>query len=119
MTPGVDDVLSQINTKTTKADLMDIITGLADKLRGQEKQRVKKLGQVEKRIREAYKPGTFPSLKRLIISAPDEELKETYTFLTEFEDLLPPTLQRFRDGLATLLKMDDADEALEPRDDEV
>lgn len=105
----IDDPMDGITTRTKKEDLLERIKKLGDVLHGLRSERLTEIQQLEQRIRAKYKPNQFPQLKRVILASTEAELDEAYEFLKDFEELMPPALQRFHAGLAMLLSKADAD----------
>jgi hypothetical protein len=101
------DPLEGISDKTSKADMLKRLNELADKLRDIAKARTGKLGEIEARVREKYKPGEMPELHNVVFTATDDEMKEAVSFLEEFEDVLPTALARLRQGGRQLLDEDE------------
>lgn len=98
------DPLEGISEKSTKAELMQALNTLADKVRSHERKRTGKLGEIEKRVHAKYKPGDIPELHNVVFSSTIEEVKETKAFLDEFDDVLPLALARLRQGLLILIE---------------
>lgn len=103
------DPLEGITDKTTKAEMLKRLNDVADRLRGIERERTGKLGEIEERVRAKYKPGDLPELHSIVFMATDPEMKESILFLEEFEDVLPTALQRLRQGGRLLLNDDQQD----------
>lgn len=100
---AANDLLGDITEKSTKADMLKKLNELADMVRSHEKKRTGRLGEIEKRVREKYKPGDVPELHNAIVSATVEEWQTMVDFLGEFEDILPAALARIRQGGTLLL----------------
>lgn len=102
------DPLEGISDKSTKADMLKRLNEVADRLRGIEKERTGRLGEIEARVRAKYKPGEVPALHNVVFTGTDAEMKEAVVFLEEFEDVLPTALQRLRQGGRELLDQEPA-----------
>lgn len=101
---ATSDVLEGVSEKSTKAELMTKLNELADKVRGYERKRTGKLGEIEKRVRAKYTPGDIPELHNVVFASTLVEVKETKAFLDEFDDVLPLALARLRQGLQILIE---------------
>jgi hypothetical protein len=97
------DPLDGISEKSTKSQILEAANKLADKVRGYERQRTSKLGEIEKRVRSKYKPGDLPNLHNVIVTSTEEEWKDVIEFLDEFDDVLPVALARIHEGGKLLL----------------
>jgi hypothetical protein len=98
-----DDALTGISEKSTKEEMLKRLNELADRIRDYERARTGKLGEIEQRVREKYKPGDLPELHNVVFSATQNEMEQAIVFLEEFEDVLPTALARLREGGRRLL----------------
>lgn len=90
---GQYDPMEGVSTKTTKEELMDRLRRAGVALRKNDRQRKAALQEVEDRIRAKGLPPAA-DLQQVIVTATEEEWKESIDFLEEFDDLLPIPLQR-------------------------
>lgn len=107
MTPTVNDPLEGVTTKTTKEELMSRLKDAGALLRRLDRSGKADLQAIEDRLRAK---GTKPhdDLKQVIVSATEQEWKESVEFLEEFADLLPTPLQRLVIGGRVLLGQHEA-----------
>lgn len=89
------EVLEGITQKTTKAELMDRLRKAAKRLGVLEDENVKKMQEIEERVRATIKPVT---LITVMCSSTPEEWKEAVDFLENFDGYLPSSLARIREG---------------------
>jgi hypothetical protein len=94
---GQKGYLEGIDNKTTKAELLDRLKSLADKLHAGDGGTTTRLAEVEKRVR-AKRSGTDHDLRTVMITASPAEWREVEDFLDDFEDLLPVGLARIHEG---------------------
>ncbi len=97
----MSEVLEGITPKTTKADLMDRLRKAARRLAGYEDENVARMQAIEEKVRRSAR---VYDLRQVVVSSTNEEWKETLEFLNEFEECLPPSLARFRDGVHVLVQ---------------
>lgn len=88
-------VLEGVTPKTTKADLLSRLRKAAKQLAGYEDENAAKMQEIEERVRGSLKPVT---VKTVMCSSTPEEWKEVVDFLDNFEDYLPSSLVRIREG---------------------
>jgi hypothetical protein len=98
-------ILEGINEKTPKATLLDRLRTAAKSLAGYEDERVRKMQEIEERVRATLKP---VDLRQIIVSSSVEEWQATADFLDEFEGFLPASLARLREGIKQVAEDDTA-----------
>lgn len=107
MAGKVLDPMEGVTTKTTKEELMERLRNAAAALRRNDRKQKAALQEIEDRIR-AKGVRTPEMLKQVIVSATEDEWKESIEFLEEFDDLLPVPLQRLVVGGHVLLGQHEA-----------
>lgn len=107
MAGTIYDPMEGVSTRSTKEDLMERLRKAGAALRRQDRSKKAALQEIEDRIR-AKGVRTPESLKQVIVSATEDEWKESIEFLEEFDDLLPVPLQRLVVGGHVLLGQHEA-----------
>lgn len=102
MSTAAYDPMEGVSSKTTKEELMERLRKAGAALRRVDRAHKARLQEVEDRVR--AKGAREPEmLKQVIVSATEDEWKESIEFLEEFDDLLPVPLQRLVVGGHVLL----------------
>ena len=102
-TPGTD-YLAGIDSKTTRAELIQRLTSATEELRGETVAKAARLQKMEEDIRKRWAGMSTEPLLRVIVQGTEGELTESLEFMTDLEDVLPATLQRLLAGCRTLLE---------------
>ncbi len=89
------EVLEGVTAKTTKDELLKRLRSAARKLAGYEDERVKRMQEIEEKVRASLKPVT---LKTVMCTSTPDEWRAAAEFLGEFEGYLPSALARIQEG---------------------
>jgi len=103
-----EDILADVTTKTTKAELIDKLRSAVKRLNVMEDEvtkkdriatdeRLQKMQEIEENIRQHF-TGATPDLRSITLMSTEDEFTEMIDFLDNFEDIMPVAMHRLLAG---------------------
>jgi|SRR4051794_26887061 len=102
----IPDFLEGVNERTTKAVLLDKLREAARWRAGAEDDRVKRLQEIEERVRAQFGPSDV-ELRSVTLKSTPEEFEEMIDFLDNFQDIMPIAMKRLLAGALSVVGRDE------------
>lgn len=95
---ATDDLLADVNEKTTKAVLIGKLREAVRRLHAREDERVGRMQQLEEEVRAKF-TGVEPDIRSITVMCTAQEFTEAADFLDNFQDIMPMALHRMQAGM--------------------